>query len=140
MAAAFLALRTLGVPALDVWETFLERKKVTLRLREDNKAAGTVMKTGRNPNMRHIERCMGVNVAWLHNLFRRNIARLKMIATAEQRADILTKAFKSSVVWEQLSKLIQLRRWDASKDAEETITRKWTEMTSDVIQHAGTTN
>jgi hypothetical protein len=65
-----LAMRTLGILALSIWELLLERD-VGLDVMEDNDATITIIKTGKNPSLRRVSRTHGVNVAWLHEIFRR---------------------------------------------------------------------
>ena len=36
---------------------------------EDNQAATQVIKIGRNPTMRHLQRTHGISARWLHDLF-----------------------------------------------------------------------
>ena len=48
IVAADLAVRTEGLPALQLWEAVLERK-VTLLFQEDNAAAIRIIETGKNP-------------------------------------------------------------------------------------------
>ena len=76
LVAAFTSLRILGVPMLDVWEKILNKKHVKLQLREDNEAAATVMRSGRNPNMRHIERCMGISISWIWETYRLSLIHI----------------------------------------------------------------
>ena len=63
--AADLAVRTEGLPALQLWEAVLERK-VTLLFQEDNAAAIRIIETGKNPTIRHLGRTHRVDLAWLH--------------------------------------------------------------------------
>ena len=59
------ALRHEGVPALDLWEKILGRTpEVTVY--EDNQAAATIVKTGKYPELRHVQRLHGVSISWLH--------------------------------------------------------------------------
>ena len=70
-----LAMRTLGVPALTIWDLLLDRD-VGLALMEDNDATIVIIKTGTNSALRHVSRTHGVNVAWLRETFRRLEYRL----------------------------------------------------------------
>ena len=65
-----LAMRTLGVPALSIWDLLLDRD-VGLDVMDDKDATIVIIKTGKNPALRHVSRTHGVNVAWLHETFRR---------------------------------------------------------------------
>ena len=69
IASAGHAFRTVGMPALDLWETALKRS-VQLTLIENNESTAAIIRSGRNPTMRHISRTHGVNVAWLHDLYK----------------------------------------------------------------------
>ena len=70
-----LAMRTVGVPALSIWDLLLDRD-VGLDVMEDNDATIAIIKTGKNPALRHVLRTHGVNVAWLHEMFQRPEYRL----------------------------------------------------------------
>ena len=70
-----MAIRTLGIPALHVWDRILGRG-VGLDVMESNDATILIMKTGQYPTMRHMSRTHGVNVAWLHEVFQRPEYRL----------------------------------------------------------------
>ena len=48
IVAADFALRTEGIPSLDLWGTLL-RRKVSITLHDDNQAMLRVCETGRNP-------------------------------------------------------------------------------------------
>ena len=67
MVAANTAVRTVGIPSLDMWESVLKRH-VVLNLIEDNESAYQIIKTGKNPTMRHLTRANGVHVSWFHDL------------------------------------------------------------------------
>ena len=75
-------------------------RPVHLILHEDNQAAIQVIKTGRNPTMRHLQRTHGISVRWLHDLFypkddmgntEQLVYQLEYIESKLQRADIFTK-------------------------------------------------
>ena len=70
-----LALRTLGMPAMTLWDLVLGRK-AGIDVMEDNDATITIVKTGRNPALRHVSRTHGVNVVWLHEVFQNPEYRL----------------------------------------------------------------
>ena len=98
LVAANSALRLMGVPTLDFWEALLGRK-VTLEFREDNQTAIVVMKTGRNQTMRHLPRCHGISVSWLHEIMLWDNVKLVYQETGGQCADIFTKVFKTAQSW-----------------------------------------
>ena len=68
ITSANFAVRTLGLPSLDLWETFLGRS-VPLTLIEDNESTAAIIRTGRNPTMLHLLRTQGVHVSGLHDLY-----------------------------------------------------------------------
>mgnify|MGYP002809758887 CR=1 FL=1 len=68
LVAADFALRSAGLPALQLWDTLFERD-VCLVFHEDNQAMIRVCLTGRNPTMRHIGRTHRVSVAWMYGEF-----------------------------------------------------------------------
>ena len=105
IVSAALGIRTVGVPALDLWEFVLQRL-VILELMEDNQSTIQVIKTGKNPTMRHISRTHGVNVSWLHDCYARGIFTMTYQTTDGQSADIFTKVFRDSVKWDHARKLI----------------------------------
>jgi hypothetical protein len=65
IVAADVGLRAESIPAAGLWEVILGRK-VVIRFLEDNAAAICVLKSGRNPNMRHMSRTHRVGFAFLH--------------------------------------------------------------------------
>ena len=74
IVSANLAVRTIGLPALDLWETAL-RRSVQLTLIEDNESTAAIIRSGRSPTMRHLSRTQGVNVSWLHDLYTKKAFR-----------------------------------------------------------------
>jgi len=75
IVAADLAVRTEGLPALQLWEAVLERK-VNLLFQEVNAAAIRIIETGKNPTIRHLGRTHRVDLAWLHEQFVSNSFKL----------------------------------------------------------------
>ena len=65
-----------------------------------------VMKSGRNPTMRHMGRTHRVSIAWLHERFAENDVALFYEETSRQAADIYTKAFDNVDKWKQACWLI----------------------------------
>ena len=57
-------IRLLALPALSFVEEIFS--KVIVHVCGDNQAMLCVMKTGRNPTMRHLSRTHRVSIAWLH--------------------------------------------------------------------------
>ena len=103
--AANSAIRTIGLPALDLWEPVLQRT-VQLTLVEDNESTAAIIRSGRNPTMRHLTRTHGVHVNWLHDLYRRKVFGVIYSRTEAQCADVFTKAFRDLPKWQQAYRLI----------------------------------
>ena len=70
IVAADEAVRASGLPFMCLWDRILAPAKVKLNFYEDNQAAIQVLKTGRNPTLRHLGRTHRVDLAWLHEVFR----------------------------------------------------------------------
>ena len=105
MVAANTGVRTVGIPSLDLWESVLKRH-VVLNLIEDNESTYQIIKTGKNPTMRHLTRTHGVHVSWLHDLWERNIFGVTYTRTEAQCADVFTKTFGDVVKWQGAIELI----------------------------------
>ena len=114
------ALRTIGLPALDLWDTILA-KKAKVHFQEDNETAIIVAETGRNPTMRHIGRTHGVQIGWIHETFKRGTAVLHYVPTDKQRADIFTKMFRDVAKWDHAVKLIGMFRQPVSDGGDPTL-------------------
>jgi len=109
IVSANFAVRTIGLPALDLWETVFERS-VALTLIEDNESTAAIIRTGRNPTMRHLSRTHGVNVSWLHDLYERKKFGVVYTRTEAQCADVFTKTFRELPKWQQAIRLIGIGR------------------------------
>ena len=57
-----------------------------------------VIRTGKNPTMRHLERTYGISVGWMHSIFQEGYVSLAYEVTAKMAADIHTKSCKDSVL------------------------------------------
>ena len=101
-------MRSLALPALDIWEKVLGRK-VELVALEDNEATLQIVKTGKNPSLRRISRVHGVSISWLHDLFKQEGIGIKYQFTGGQKADIFTKVFKDRTVWNSVRSLVGIR-------------------------------
>ena len=60
-------LRTVGIPALDLWSVILG-KDMRMDLYQDNQATARIVATGRAPTLRHVHRVHQVCVAWVHQV------------------------------------------------------------------------
>ena len=76
---------------------------------EDNQAAIQVIKSGKNPNMKHMGRTHKVCTMWLHeNIQNDPTIRLIYSDSLEMCADIFTKDFNEKEKWNQAIKLINI--------------------------------
>ena len=76
--AANAAVRTMGLPALDLWEA-IKGSKMPMDFLEDNTAAIRILTTGKSPALRHLDRTHRVSLAWLHETFQHQHLTLKYI-------------------------------------------------------------
>ena len=103
------AIRRIGLPALDLWEQVAKRK-VALTLIEDNESTVAIIKSGRNPTMRHISRTQGVNIGWLHDLYDKKLFSMIYSRTESMCADVFTKTFKDLPKWQLAYRMIGIRK------------------------------
>ena len=102
MASANMAYKAVGAPTLDLLDLICERK-VQMIMFEDNTATIQIIKTGKNPTMRHLLRHQGINIRVLHETFYprdpetceplESQCHMEYIISALQKADIFTTAF-----------------------------------------------
>ena len=99
IVGANLAIRAEGLPALQLWGMVLERP-IKLVFQEGSQATIQILKTQKNPTLRHLNRTHRVNVSWLCEVFKnlKEVA-LKCCKTDEIAADIFTKAFTNPSKW-----------------------------------------
>eukprot|EP00969_Alexandrium_andersonii_P077427 3414282-Alexandrium_andersonii.AAC.1 len=76
----------MALPARDLWEAILKRAIIPT-LEEDNAACVTVVTSGNNPTMRHLERTQNCSVKWLREQHARGLYKLNKIETNLQAAD-----------------------------------------------------
>ena len=107
IVAADTALRTLGIPALSLWKV-LAKVFPQLLFHDDNQGMIGVVRSGRNPTMRHLERTHGISIASMHEHFQKDHFVLIYEITAEMAADIHTKGFKNPMAWKKACMLINL--------------------------------
>ena len=108
IVAADVAVRTEGLPALDLWETILGRT-VNINFMEDNQATIQIIKTGKSPTLRHLGRTHRVNISWLSETFS-NVKNLVMqyCTSDKQCADVFTKAFTNQLKWKHATSMISV--------------------------------
>ena len=107
IVAGDFALRSSGLPALDLW-TVICMCKVVLTFHEDNQAMIRVCETGRNPTMRHLGRTHRVSVDWLHERCSADDIDLIPETTDRQAADIYTKTFTNPDKWRHATEAINV--------------------------------
>ena len=98
IVAADHAMRTSGLPSLELWERLLCRK-VILEFHEDNETCIGAMRCGYSAAMRHLGRTHGVCLRWLAERFHEAQYKLYYERSALQAADIYTKAFTALNEW-----------------------------------------
>ena len=89
-------LRAMALPGLDLMEAINTKDITELNCHEDNEATIAIIKSGKNPTMKHMNRTHGVQVRALYDEFNKPRRNIKYIESAAQRADILTKCFGMS--------------------------------------------
>ena len=67
-----------------------------------------VVRSGRNPTMRHLERTHGISIASMHEHFQKDHFVLIYEITAKMAADIHTKGFRNPMAWKKACMLINL--------------------------------
>ena len=102
------------IPAEDVCDLFLRRSYKSLH-QEDNQAMIRVVKSGRNPTMRHLSRVHRVSVASLYERYQEEGREIKYCDTKDMAADIYTKHFTSADKWRSAVKLINVVTKDEQK-------------------------
>ena len=96
--AANAAVRSIGLPALDLWDKIMG-KAVKMQFLEDNQAAIRILTTGKSPALRHLDRTHRVSLAWLWETFKDGHLDLIYINSEKEAADIFTKAFTDKDKW-----------------------------------------
>ena len=67
-----------------------------------------IIKSGKNPTMKHMNRTHGVQVRSLYDEFNKPRRNIQYIESAAQRADTLTKCFRDVPTWKHVCRLIGL--------------------------------
>ena len=92
IVAADHAIRSSGLPALQLWERLLNRE-LLIDVYQDNQATARIMTTGRAPTLRHIKRTHSVSVAWIHERVASVDIQLHDCVSAVMAADRIHRAF-----------------------------------------------
>ena len=114
LVAGALALKTAGLPAIIIMKILSlaanvgRNSQTLLHFHVDNQAMASVIRTGRNPTMRHLSRTHGIAISWLHEQYNEDDVRLAYITTTLMAADIYTKAFQDATKWTNLCEQINL--------------------------------
>ena len=98
--AADFALRTMGVPVVDLWR-ILSGQEPKVIFHDDSQVMITVIRSGKNPTMRHIERSHGISITWMHEMFLSSYIILIYEITSKMAADIHTKVFRDPMAWKR---------------------------------------
>eukprot|EP00439_Symbiodinium_sp_Y106_P071469 s920_g12.t2 len=80
----------LGLPAITLWQQ-LGGNDSNFVFYDDNQTMIGVIRTGKNPTMRHLERTHGINIGWMHSIFQEGYVSLAYEVNAKMAADIHTK-------------------------------------------------
>ena len=85
-------------------------RSVKLKFQEDNQATIQILKTSKNPALRHLSRTHRVNISWLCEVFK-DLKEVELVycKSDEQAADILTKAFTNPIKWQAALDLIGIK-------------------------------
>eukprot|EP00972_Heterocapsa_arctica_P107088 15776069-Heterocapsa_arctica.AAC.1 len=71
-----------------------------ITFQDDNKATIQILKTGKNPTLRHLNRTHRVNACWLSELFNDLKEIVLVYSEADNQAtDIFTKALNNPIKW-----------------------------------------
>ncbi|CAE7948322.1 unnamed protein product [Symbiodinium sp. KB8] len=107
IVAADFAMTRLGLPAINLWQQ-LGGQDPNFVFYDDNQTMIGVIRAGKNPTMRHLERSHGISIGWMHSIFQEGYVSLAYEVTAKMAADIHTKSFKDSVSWTHACQLINI--------------------------------
>ena len=90
-------IRLMTRPLLQLCEEVFETSSVGIF--GDNPAMLCILKTGRNPTMRHLSRTHRVSVAWLHEQYQRENFVVSYVRSCDMAADIFTKSIPNPEAW-----------------------------------------
>jgi hypothetical protein len=98
IVAADFAVRTVGLPGLDLWET-LKGKPMSMVFKEDNESTMRIIETGKSNALRHIGRTHRVNIDFIHEQHANKQIQLEYCPSEMMCADIFTKPFCVACKW-----------------------------------------
>ena len=106
IVATQIAVKAMGLPTIDLWHTL--RGSGVIQVHEDSQAMIAVVRSGKNPTMRHIKRTHGVSIAWLHELFQGANLSLCYEISTRMAADMYTKGFTDPMKWQMVCETISV--------------------------------
>ena len=129
LASGHLGLRNHLIPALYFLDVILP-EGYKAQFHEDNQAFIQVLKTGKNPTMKHVNRTFGISIQNLHTLLgpskpeneqgQDDVKKLPVdvVYTPSDRmaADIHTKGFPDHEKWEHACRLINVVKTDSVRE------------------------
>ena len=107
MVATDHALRTVGMPGLDLWRRLLPDGP-KMKVLGDNMAMLQCIRSGRNPTMRHLSRTRQVPIGWIHERCLNNDFEFVREAGTKMPPDIFTKMFSDKAKWTAARHLINV--------------------------------
>ena len=104
IVAMHTAVRTVTILMMELWKPLLPGTKSIVF--GDNELMRHVVKTGRNPTIRHLGRTHRVSVAWWHEQYKSGSYECAIRWSQEMAADIFTQAFVVGSHWLEVLDLI----------------------------------
>ena len=92
------AVRNEGLPAVTLWQIVLERE-VDLRLQEDNDACAAIIRSGRCPAIRYLNRTHKIDIAFLSECHERKLFVIDRCPSNQMEADIMTNPVVKNDYW-----------------------------------------
>ena len=100
------SLRLLALPLMLLVEEVFGSTRI--QIAGDNQSMLFILKTGRNPTMRHLSRTHRVSVAWLHEQHVRENFQFGYVSTDGMAADIFAKSTHAPATWTEARKQINV--------------------------------
>ena len=99
-------IRLLALPLASIADEVFGATKI--QIMGDNQGMLCVIRTGRNPTMRHLARTHRVSVAWLHEQHQREDFEFSYVDTDNMAADMFTKSIPNPQKWFEARKSIRV--------------------------------